>query len=367
MKIALLHDYLNQAGGAERVLLALSEIFPDAPIYTLVHNPKRLSGFDNKNIKTSFLQKIPGAKSRIRWFLPLMPTAVEQLDLNDYDVVLSSSSGLIKGVITHPHTLHICFCYTPTRYLWSDAHTYHREISDSKFVRPILPYYLNKLRKWDYLAAQRVDHYISQSQFIADRIKNYYNRDSSAIIHPPTDTENYYTSKQIGNYYLIISRLKPYKKVDLAVKAFSKMNIPLKVIGIGEEMEKLKKLAKPNVEFLGHISEQEKRKYLSECIALIHPQEEDYGLTPIEAMASGRPVIAYNKGGATETVIDGQTGKLFNEQSWEELIDTVIKFKPEQYNPQELKQHAEKFNSHNFYTQIREFVDSKYREFNEGN
>jgi len=244
MKVALLHDYLNQAGGAERVLLALAELFPNAPIYTLVHDKKRLTGFDDKDIRTSFLQKIPFAKSRIRWFLPFMPTAVEELDLSDYDVVISSSSALIKGAITHPHTLHICYCYTPTRYLWSDAHIYHKEVPEARLVQPILPFLLNRLRNWDYLSAQRVDHFIAQSDFIAQRIQNYYNKEASAIIHPPTDTENFNISNKISNYYLIISRLKPYKKVDLVVKAFNKLNIPLKVVGIGEEEKKLKEMAK---------------------------------------------------------------------------------------------------------------------------
>ncbi len=363
MKVALLHDYLNQAGGAERVLLALSELFPEAPIYTLIHDKKRLSGFENKDIRTSFLQKMPLASSKIRWYLPLMPTAVEQLDLSEYDVVISSSSALIKGVITHPHTLHICYCYTPTRYLWSDTHQYHKDIKEGKLVKHILPMYLSKLRQWDHSAAQRVDHFVAQSDFIAKRIKNYYNRDSSTIIHPPTDTENFYISSEIGNYYLLISRLKPYKKVDLAIKAFNKLNIPLKIIGIGEDEKRLKKLAKDHIEFLGAVPEEEKRKLLSQCIGLIHPQEEDYGLTPIEAMASGRPVIAYNAGGAKETVIDGQTGQLFKEQSWEALIDTIIKFKPDKYIPQETKAHAENFNSQKFYQQIKEFVETSYQDF----
>jgi glycosyltransferase involved in cell wall biosynthesis len=363
MKVALLHDYLNQAGGAERVLLALAALFPDAPIYTLIHDKKRLNGFDHKDIRTSFLQKMPFSSSKIRWYLPLMPTAVEQLDLSPYDVVISSSSALIKGVITHPHTLHICYCYTPTRYLWSDTHQYHKDIQEGKLVKHFLPMYLSKLRQWDHLASQRVDHFIAQSNFIAQRIKNYYNRDSSAIIYPPTDTENFHISDQLGDYYLLISRLKPYKKVDMAIQAFNKMNIPLKIIGIGEEEKKLKKLAKSNIEFLGAVSEEEKRELLSQCLGLIHPQEEDYGLTPIEAMASGRPVIAYDAGGARETVINDKTGKLFSEQSWEALIDTVIKFKPQEYNSQEIKQHAENYNSEKFYRQIKDFVETSYQNF----
>ncbi len=362
MKVALLHDYLNQAGGAERVLLALAELFPDAPIYTLIHDKKRLTGFEDKNIKTSYLQKMPFSSSHIRWYLPLMPSAVEQIDLNEYDVVISSTSALIKGVITHPKTLHLCYCHTPTRYLWSEAHQYHKEIKEGKIVRNFLPYILNKLRLWDQIAAQRVNYFIANSNFIAQRIKNYYNREST-VIYPPVDTENFYIADQLGDYYLIISRLKPYKKVDLTIKAFNKLNIPLKIIGIGEEENRLKKMAKSNIEFLGAVSEEEKRKYLSKCIALIHPQIEDFGITAIEAMAAGRPVIAYADGGALETVIDGQTGKFFNEQSWEALIDTVIKFKPQEFDSQNIKNYAERFNSRNFYQQMKNFVETSYQNF----
>jgi len=362
MKVALLHDYLNQAGGAERVLLALSELYPDAPIFTLIHDKKRLTGFESKDIRTSFLQKMPFASSKIRWYLPLMPVAIEQINLSDYDVVISSTSALIKGVITHPKTLHICYCHTPTRYLWSEAHQYHKEIKEGKLVGKFLPIILNRLRQWDQLASQRVNHFIANSDFIAKRIKNYYNREST-VIYPPVDTQNFYISDKLGNYYLLISRLKPYKKVDLVVHAFNKLNIPLKIIGIGEEEKKLRAMARPNIEFLGAVTEEEKRKYLSECLAFIHPQIEDFGITPVEAMASGRPVIAYSEGGVLETVIDGQTGKLFPEQSWESLVDTIIKFKPADFNPQEIKNHADKFNTQNFYQKIQGFVQDSWQNF----
>lgn len=362
MKVALLHDYLNQAGGAERVLLALANLYPQAPIYTLIHDPKRLNGFEDKNIKTSFLQKMPLASSHIRWYLPLMPTAVEQLDLSDYDVIISSSSALIKGVITHPETLHICYCHTPTRYLWSEAHSYHKDIKEGKLVKHFLPFILNRLRQWDQLASQRVDHFIANSNFVAQRIKNYYHRESE-VIYPPVDTENFYISPELGNYYLVISRLKPYKRVDLVVKAFNKLNLPLKIIGTGEEEQKLRKMAKPNIEFLGPLSEEKKREYLSKCLAFINPQEEDWGITPVEAMASGRPVIAYGSGGVLETVIDGKTGKFFDEQSWEALIDTILKFKPHEYNPHLIKQHADQFNTKNFYFRMKNFVDNKWADF----
>ncbi len=365
MKVALLHDYLNQAGGAERVLLALTKLYPDAPIFTLIHDKKRLSGFSDRQVKSSFLQKMPFSSSKIRFYLPLMPTAVEQLNLNNYDVVISSSSALIKGIITSPNTLHICYCHTPTRYLWSEAHSYSKEIKEGKLVKHILPFLLNKLRIWDQLAAQRVNHFIANSHFVAQRIKNYYNRDSE-VIYPPVDTENYFISKDLGDYYLVISRLKPYKKVDLVIKAFNKLNLPLKIIGTGEEESKLKKMAKSNIEFLGPVNEEKKREYLSKCVAFINPQEEDWGITPVEAMASGRPVIAYGAGGVLETVLDDQTGKFFNEQSWEALIDTILKFKPEKFDPNFIKQHAEQFNTKFFYTRIKNFVDEKWNNFGDG-
>ena len=362
MKVALLHDYLNQAGGAERVLLALTKLYPEAPIYTLIHDPKTLSGFDDKKVKTSFLQKMPWAKSKTRWFLPMMPTAVEELNLNNYDLVISSSSALIKGVITQPQTLHICYCHTPTRYLWSEAHSYAKEIKEGRLVKHFLPFLLNKLRSWDQLASQRVDHFIANSNFVAQRIKNYYDREST-VIYPPVDTENFYISKDLGNYYLAAGRLKPYKKIDLVVKAFNKLNLPLKIIGTGEEEDKLRKMAKPNIEFLGPVSEEKKREYFSQCLAFINPQEEDWGITPIEAMASGRPVIAYGQGGVLETVIDNKTGKFFEEQSWEALIDTILHFNHKDFDPQAIKHHAEQFNTQYFYQKIKEFVDNKWNDF----
>lgn len=363
MKIALLHDHLNQAGGAERVLYVLSQIFPQAPIYTLLYNKKLIRGFENFDIRTSFLQKMPLAKNHLKWYLPLMPTAVEELDLSGFDIVLSSASALIKGVITHPNTLHICYCHTPTRYLWSDTHQYKKDLNAGLLIKKVLPYFLNQLRTWDQLAAQRVDRYIANSQFVAQRIKNYYNREST-VIYPPVDTENFYISENVKNYFLIISRLRPYKKVDLVIKAFNKLKMPLKIIGTGEEEKALRAMANSNIEFVGQVTEQQKRQYLAECQALIHPQEEDFGITAIEAMASGRPVIAYGAGGALETVIEGFSGKIFPEQSWECLIDAIIKFKSEEYTPAAIKEYARQYDVKNFQQKIKEYIETEYDKFN---
>lgn len=360
MRVALVHDHLNQIGGAEMVLKSLTEMFKGAPIHTLIYDPKQLGDFfAGPDIKTSSIQKIPGGISHFKWFLPIMPAVLERFDLSGYDLIISSSSALGKGVISHPGAIHISYCHTPTRYLWSDTNRYVEELPQNRIVKKLLPIILNRLRVWDWQAAQRVDYFIANSNFIRDRIKRYYQKDAE-VIYPPVKTDRFRISDEIGDYFLIISRLRPYKKVDMAIKAFSKMGIPLKIIGVGEEearLKKIKKMNRANIEFLGQVSEERKAELLSYCKALIHPQEEDFGITIIEAMASGRPVIAYNKGGALETVIEGRTGKFFEEQTWEALADAVIRFEPNEYNPQEIRQHAQRFDESVFREKIRDFIN----------
>jgi len=363
MKVALLHDHLNQIGGAEKVLFSFHNIFPEAPIYTLVHDADKTKNyFSHLNIKTSFIQKLPGGKSHFKWYLPWMPAAVENFDLSEYDLVLSDCSALIKGVVTSSKTLHICYCHTPTRYLWSDTHSYINDLNSSKLVKMLLPIYLKKLRVWDRLASERVDKYIANSHFVQKRIEKYYRR-SSMVIHPPVDISQFEIADGYDDYYLVVSRLRPYKKVDLVISAFNKLKIPLKIIGTGEEEAKLKKMAEPNIEFLGPLPDNQVRKYYSRCKAFINPQEEDFGITPVEAMASGRPVIAFRAGGALESVEENKTGVFFNEQSWEELADTVLRFKPDDYNPAEIREHAQKFDIKQFESRIKDFVDHSWQEF----
>lgn len=361
MKVALLHDHLYQAGGAERVLFALARMFPDAPIYTVVYNREQIRGFESCDIRTSFIQKLPLGDTQFKWYLPLLPAAIEELDLSGYDVVISSASGLIKGALTQANTLHICYCHTPTRYLWSDTHRYRKELR-LPIIKQLLPLLLNRLRNWDQLAAQRVDRYIANSYFVAQRIRNYYRRESE-VIYPPVDTHEYTIAPRVGNYFLVVSRLRPYKKVDLVIRAFNKLHLPLKIAGIGEEESYLRSIARPNIEFLGAVSESEKRKLMSECLAFIHPQEEDFGITAIEAMSAGRPVIAYGAGGALETVRQGETGLLFPEQTWESLVDTIIHFKSEAFNPHHIRSHAEQFGVDAFARRMRELVDRWYAEY----
>ncbi len=364
MKIALTHDHLFQIGGAEHVLFELHKIFPESPVYTLIHNPEKSGLFKDFNIEPSFLQKMPFSKRHFKWYLGLMPIAWEQFDFSAYDIVISSSSAFSKGVITPPNTLHISYCHSPTRYLWSDAHRYVEELNQPKIIKKILPLILNRLRTWDYTSAQRVDKFIANSEFVAKRIKKYYQREST-VIYPPVATKQFSISPEISDYYVIVSRLRPYKRVDIAIKAFNQLRIPLKIIGTGEEGAKLKKIAKSNIEFLGELPNAERNKVIAGAKAFIHPQEEDFGIAAVEAMACGRPVIAYKSGGAIETVIDGVTGRFINEQSWEELANTVIRFQQElkQFNPQDIKAHAEKFSVARFEKEMKDFVGKAWQEF----
>lgn len=365
MKIALAHDFLTQLGGAEKVLEVSHEIYPEAPVYTLAYDKEATSGiFRDWKIKTSYLQNLPFGIKKYKYYLLLMPSAIESFNFDDYDVVLSSSSAYAKGAVVKPNSLSICYCHTPTRYLWSDTHAYVQELGQGKLFKKFLPIPLNYLRMWDKLAAERVDKFISNSNFVSKRIKKYYGRES-VVIYPPVDVEKYHISKEIDKYFLVISRLRPYKKVELAMQAFYKLGIPLKIIGVGSEKqdrERVKKFIKPNIELLGYVSEEEKISYLSHCQALIHPQEEDFGITPVEAMASGRPVIAYKSGGALETVVDDLTGKFFKEQSWESLADAVIKFNPKEFDSEKIRDHSLKFGKERFKKEMKDFIEECTRQ-----
>ncbi|MFH1172898.1 MAG: glycosyltransferase [bacterium] len=362
MKVALVHDYLNQDGGAEKVLKVLQAIFPEAPIHTLIYDEEKLGHiFKPDKVRPSYIQTLPWGKTLYKWFLPLMASAIESFDFSGYDLVISSSSAFAKGVITRPGTKHICYCHTPTRYLWSDTHQYIEELSYNKLIKKIIPYILTRLRLWDRLAAERPDYFLANSQEVQKRIKKYYHRDSD-LIHPPVETERFSINSQLGNYYLIGGRLVPYKRYDLAVQAFNKLGIPLKIFGEGPELAKLKKIAKDNIKFVGKVNDEQLSRLYAQCLAFIHPQEEDFGITAVEAMASGRPVIAYASGGALETVIDGVTGKFFDEQSWEALADTIIRFKPEEYNPQAIREHARKFDVEVFKRKIQDYVTEKIKQ-----
>ncbi|MAF24065.1 glycosyl transferase [bacterium] len=370
MKVALVHDHLTQAGGAESVLRVLHEIWPDAPIFTLVYNKNRMGpAYASMDIRTSWLQKIPGATHNCQPFLPFMPRATESYDLSEYDVVLSSSSALAKGVITGDRTLHICYCHTPTRYLWSDTHRYVKELRYPGIIKAFIPPVLTRLRVWDQAAAGRVDEFIANSRAVSERIQKYYRRDSD-VIHPPVDLKRFVTDglsspKPLsdGGYYLAGGRLVAYKRIDIIVKAFNRLGIPLKIFGSGQHENELKKLARKNVEFLGYVPENDLPALFAGAAAFINPQVEDFGLTPIESMAAGRPVIAYRAGGACETVVQGRTGIFFDEQSWEALADAVVRFKSEEYNSEVITSYAKQFDVPTFQKRIKEFVEDRWSSF----
>lgn len=358
MKIALVHDHLAQEGGAEKVIRALRFVFPECPLYTLIKDKNISAPEFNHKIQTSFLQKIPLGVKAYEWFLFLMPGATESYNLQNYDLVISSTSFSAKGIITAPQTTHICYCHTPTRFLWTQSHDYLEEMPHLSLIKKLLPLFLPRLRLWDRIAAERVDFFIANSEEVQRRIRKYYHR-SSEVIYPPVETKNFYLSEEIGNYFLAGGRLVGYKKFDLIIKAFNRLNIPLKIFGTGPLEKKLKKLARGKIQFLGKISETTKSKLFSRAKAFINPQIEDFGITAVEAMASGRPVIAYAAGGAKETIIDGITGVFFHEQTPEALIDAILRFQPEQFNPQQIREHSLQFDEEIFKRKIINFIGDK--------
>lgn len=376
MKVAFVHEYLNQFGGAERTLLALCAIFPDAPIYTLFYDKDATGGiFESKDIRTSFLQNLPFIKKYHRGFPLLMPLAVEQFDFSDFDVVISVSASFAKGIITKPHTKHICLCLTPPRFLWDDSHKFVEEFGYPKFIKNVLPPFISYLRIWDREAAYRVDEFWAISNFIKQRIEKYYSKDSQ-IIYPPVDISKFQvplrqaqspeqsrgtSSKfQVNDYFLMVGRLVAYKRFDLGVKAFSKLRLPLKIVGVGPEQKKLqaisRKLKAKNIEFLGLVPDDQLADLYSKSSALIFPQEEDFGIVPLEAMASGRPVIAFRSGGAAETIVEGKTGLFFDEQTIGSLEEAVKKFKSLKFKPEDCIKQAEKFDVNVFKQKVLEHL-----------
>ncbi len=362
MKIAIVHDFLNQYGGAEKVVETLHEIYPDAPIFTTIFQAKKLPPmFSTFDIRTSFMQNLPFLNRHFKKYLLLFPHAVERLNLEEFDLVISSSSAFAKGVITSKKTCHICYCYSPMRFVW-DAEYYFSQENMNPFYRLFLPWTLSRLKRWDIITAKRVDYFIGISAHIRQRIKSAYDRDAD-VIYPPVDLSSFYISNEYGDYFLVLSRLNAYKRIDLVVEAFNRLSLPLIIIGTGPYEKILKNNAKKNIKFLGRISQNEVSRYLSRCRGLIFPGIEDFGIAPVEAMASGRPVIAYAEGGSLETVLDGITGLFFKEQTPESLIETINTFEEMEFNPQKIRQHAEQFDKEIFKKKIYDYVSEKVSMF----
>ncbi len=359
MKIALVHDYLVQYGGAERVLEAFSELFPYAPIYTLLYDREAMHGkFEDKRIHTSFLQKLPFARTRHRLFPPLMPLAIEQFDFTKYDVVLSDSSSYAKGILTRPETLHICYMHTPMRYAWDDCQKYVQDFGFPKLVKRLVPFFMNPIRLWDKSSADRVDSLIANSQFVARRIKKYYRKDSM-VVHPPVNVEKFFIARPEDRkeYFLMVGRLIAYKRHDIAIEAFNRLGLPLKIIGRGPEFERLKKKAGPNIEFLGRVDEADLPKYYAECRGFVFPQEEDFGIVAIEAMASGRPIIAYRGGDIVEHMEEGKMGEYFDIQTAEALAAALERFDDERYDPEYIRTKALPFDKARFQATMKRYVE----------
>lgn len=326
MKVALVHDFLTKLGGAERVLLALGEIFPQAPIYTSFYDEAMDSYFRGRTLVLSDLQKWY-EKYRLapKYFLPFLANAVESFDFSDFDLVISSSAAFSKGILTPPHCAHICYCHTPMRYVWDSYHQNLAEKAPRGFGEKVVDNVLHNLRVWDRYSAYRVDVWVANSKNVAGRIKKYY-RAEARVIYPPVDTHLIKPSGEKEDFFLIVSRLSAYKRIDVAIKAFNLLKFPLIIIGEGEDSLRLKKLAKDNVQFLGWQGDEVKFDYLKKARALIFPGEEDFGIVPVEALAAGTPVIAYGRGGVTESVVEGESGVFFTQPTPAGLIEGVKKF-----------------------------------------
>jgi glycosyltransferase involved in cell wall biosynthesis len=360
-RVALVHYWLISWRGGEKVLEALARLFPDADIYTHVYDPEVIaaSPLAGREIRTTFIHRLPFAKRLYQEYLPLMPIALEQLDLSGYDLVISSESGPAKGLVLPPHVAHLCYCHTPMRYVWDMYHDYlaHAGWFMQLMMRPLIHY----LRIWDRLSADRVDHFIANSAFVAKRIAKFYRRDAE-VLYPPIEIDEFQLTTGHEGFYLIVGALVRYKKADLAVRAFNRLGLPLVVIGDGELHADLKSIAGPNVKVLGRQSRAVILDHYRRCKALVFPGVEDFGIVPLEAMATGKPVLAYGRGGALETVVDGVTGLHFHEQTEDALIATVERIERGeiQFDAVAIRSHAASFDIANFNTSLLRVIHEQF-------
>lgn len=361
MKVALIHYWLTGMRGGERVLEALCSLYPDATIITHVADRQRLSELLLKHeIRETFIAQLPGARRHYQKYLPLMPLALEMIDMSEFDLVISSESGPAKGVICRPDALHICYCHSPMRYIWDHFHRYRSMAG--RLTRLVMPIFAHRLRIWDVTTASRVDHFIANSNFVGQRIHSYYRRESR-VIPPPVAVHEFQPAhaSKIGNHYLFAGELVGYKRADLAVQTFTKMGIPLRVLGGGEQRKQLEKIAGPNITFLGKVSFEDLKKEFASCKALIFPGEEDFGIVPVEVMAAGRPVIAYGHGGVLDSVVPGVTGMFFHEQTSAALEAAIHAFEQglgKNLDVSAIRAHAETFATEIFLQRMRDVIDT---------
>ena len=381
--IAIIHDWFveKSLGGSEKVTFILNDLlkerYSSPDIFSLTSNIKssKINSFKENKIKTSFIQSLPFGKTNVQSYLPILPYAIEQFDLREYDLIISSSHAIAKGVITSPEQLHISYVHTPMRYAWDQMNTYLEKSILSKFGFEIpIRFMLYKLRAWDFYSSQRLDHIIANSNFTSKRIKKYWGLESD-VINPPVDIKRFNYKNTRENFYISLNRLVPNKRIDLLIKAFNKLNLPLIIIGDGPERLKLEKISNPNIKFLRTISDKEVEDYMSRCRAFVYAGIEDFGIAPVEAIASGAPVIAYGKGGILDTVNclnqnDKEkvpNGLLFKKQTSEDIIDTISWFEDKKiwkkFNPEILNEYSQNFNIENFISKFDLIINKTWENF----
>jgi glycosyltransferase involved in cell wall biosynthesis len=361
-KVALIHDWLTGQRGGEKVLEVFAEIFPKAPIYTLFHFPgTQTEKIERRTIHTSFLQRMPFLKRKYRSYLPLYPLSVELFDLQGYDVIISSSHCVAKGAIPQPNGLHICYVHSPIRYAWNQYFAYFSPENLGLLSRLLIPPVIHRLRQWDVSSSCRVDYFIANSKAVAQRIYRYYRRPAE-VIHPPVDTEFFQPGDTQGEYFLIVSALVPYKRIDLAVETFNDSGASMKIVGTGPEYKKLRRKAKKNIDFLGFLPPHDLLRIYQRARALLVPGEEDFGINSLEAQACGVPVLAYGRGGATETVIPTDTGLFFSELTKQSLQDAVDKFQGIAFDRSAIRTNALRFSREKFKKKVSAYFQDKWRE-----
>jgi glycosyltransferase involved in cell wall biosynthesis len=362
-RIAIVHDRLNVRGGGERVVEEIARLYPKAPIYTLIYDANQFRGSEiaKHTIRTSFIDRLPQAAARHRYYIPLMPLAIEGLELDRFDIIISSSAAFAHGVRTRPDQLHISYIHSPMRYAW---HQYKQHVSQLGFGSPPMRLLLAYLRRWDRAASHRATHMLANSHWTSEAITKAFERDST-VIYPPVHVERFSPTNMRGDYYLTASRLVPYKRVDLIVRAFSRLGLPLVVIGDGPEEKQVKRNAAANVEFRAYQPEQQFSKLMNEAKAFVYAAEEDFGIAAVEAQAAGAPVIAFGRGGLTETVIEGKTGLFFDEQSEEGIVSAVRKFESGEtkFDSHGIQENAQRFSVQRFREELTGFVDAKWEAF----